>query len=101
MKKNNVIFTPDDIHNLFKIGELLDDLECNISKYNAISDILVEALTSCKNEEVTFTSDTLFWVAFALRDYSNNAKDEVSIACDKYNQLYSEKRELCFGCREV
>lgn len=95
--KQNVIFTPEDIHKLFKINERLSDIQDDMSKYHAVTDIFVEALASCKQQSAIPDEEIFFWVASVLRDYSEKALSEMCETFNKYTQMFTEKKDVCFG----
>ena len=95
MERKPVTLTPEELHILFEIRESLDDVQDNISKYNAVTDIFVEALSSMKaNGYEPTSSSTYLWIASVLYDYSSMAGSLLSKSYNTYNNLFLEKNRL-------
>lgn len=94
----NVTFTPDDLHTLFGISESLETIKDNVSKYDAIADILYEALASFDETGAVPTDDTtLFYIAWVLKDYSCKVKSELRSTYEIFSNLFTEKKQISTG----
>lgn len=97
MKKQDVIFTSDDINALFKFGEQIEEIHDNISKNSSVLAILAEGIASASREGIPFTSDTVLNAIETIRDYIYKVEEISSHLNEEYHKLYSEKRNICFG----
>lgn len=101
IKQQDVIFTPDDIHALFKFGEQIEEIHDNISKNSSVLAILAEGIASASREGISFTTETVLDAIEIIRDYIYKAEEISSHLNEEYHKLYSEKRNICFGEERV
>ena len=101
IKKQDVIFTPDDINALFEFGEQIEEIHDNISKNSSVLAILAEGIASASREGIPFTSDTVLNAIETIRDYIYKTEEISSCLNEEYHKLYSEKRNICFGEERV
>ncbi len=103
-KQRPVMFTPDDIHQLWNVGEGIDDTQENIAKCEAVASIFSEALERCEEYGTKFYSSILIGVANVLLDYSQKASSIVDKTRRQFGDLYNIKRNESYaeggGCSE-
>lgn len=95
MKENtqSITITEQDIHKLFTLHEHIDNLERTISKCDAVSDILEEALESMDDKGVEpFDDTTIVDVVSVIHEYSCRAKNAVRKIENNLSVFNSELR---------
>ena len=100
MKKLNVVFTPDDIDEMFEIRELISESNDGVRKFYGISNIL-QMVTKClkENDSVREDSEIICLVealdAVCLDAFYAGAEAFLKMekASPRLDKLYEEKRK--------
>ena len=100
-KLKDVTFTPDDIKSLFAFGEQIREIRENISKGNAIAAMAVEAIQNGIYIGVRFTDETVLETIKAIYDYVYNVETIATELEEKFGEMYSGKRSICYGEERV
>ena len=98
-RKKNVIFTPEDIHKLFEIQELIDKATDQAKQYFGITSMLDKALKGLlvPTNTTDFYSKDIEYAVESTYILSLNVSNLLEDALQKYNDLYNKKRDICFS----
>ncbi len=104
MKKTNVIFTPEDIHKMFEIEELISVANDKVRKFYGISNILQTVLNELKEQDSIRKESEILCLIEALDTICLDAFEtgaeaflHTETAFTKIEKLYEEKRKICHG----